>query len=97
MVDSVQKMPNGPCPHCAAESPLLLQAISRIAFVNYYRCPECHQVWTVTKNGSGRILDYVTNLPGALTRGSRTTRVDRDDLYNSAPRFGSFVRSLQLE
>ena len=63
-------MPNGPCPHCAAESPRLLQAVSRIAFVNYYRCPECRQVWTMTKDGSGRIVDYVTSLRVALSRES---------------------------
>ena len=91
-------MPNGPCPHCGAERPRLLQAVSRIAFVNYYRCPECQQVWTVTKNGSGRILDYVTKLARCTDGEAVGQRAsNRDDLYNSAPTFGSFVRSLQLE
>jgi hypothetical protein len=46
----------------------LASSVSRIAFVNYYRCPECQQVWTVTKDGSRRILDYVTNLASCTRR-----------------------------
>ena len=67
-------MHNGPCPYCAAESPGLVQALRRIAFVNYYLCPECQQVWAVTKDGSGRILDDVTNLPVALSDEIRLIR-----------------------
>jgi hypothetical protein len=38
-----------PCPSCGTPSPRLLEASSKDARVNYYRCPQCAHVFTVNK------------------------------------------------
>ena len=55
-------VPNQPCPCCGANTPRLVESVSQIATVNYYRCALCGHVWTVAKDGSERI-HHVTPLP----------------------------------
>jgi hypothetical protein len=38
------------CPVCSARTPPLFEISSD--FVNYYRCPNCTHVWTVSKTDS---------------------------------------------
>jgi len=46
--------PQGRCPSCAHDRVRLLEASSREAAVNYYRCDVCAHVWVIAKDGSGR-------------------------------------------
>ena len=43
-------MPVRPCPTCTRQTPRWLEATSRDAYVNYYRCQYCGCVWTTPKN-----------------------------------------------
>jgi uncharacterized Zn finger protein len=43
------------CPTCGRQTNRLLEASSREAFVNYYRCGECGTVWNKPKNADGPI------------------------------------------
>jgi hypothetical protein len=44
-------MPVQPCPRCGQSVPRWLEASSRDAWVNYYRCDQCGHVWAVAKPG----------------------------------------------
>ena len=54
-------MPIRPCPKCPQATPKHLEASSKDAEVNYYRCSECGHVWHVPK-------DSPTATPHAVTR-----------------------------
>jgi hypothetical protein len=43
-------------------TPRLVEGVSKDALVNYYRCPNCHHVWTIDKTDSTKIT-HVTPLP----------------------------------
>ena len=43
-------MPIRPCPECQHQPLRLLEAASKSAWVNYYRCDECGHLWTVPKD-----------------------------------------------
>lgn len=43
-------MPICPCPQCHMPVPRWLEATSKDATVNYYRCNACGHVWTVPKD-----------------------------------------------
>jgi hypothetical protein len=36
------------CPHCHVAA-TFLKSVSQIAYVDYYRCPECGHFWTTQK------------------------------------------------
>jgi hypothetical protein len=55
-------MPRLACPACTTLTPRRLDVWSRLASVNYYRCPACGHVWTVAKDDPTRI-EHVTPLP----------------------------------
>lgn len=42
-------MPVRPCPVCQHPAPRVLEALTEIAEVIYYRCDKCGNVWHVTK------------------------------------------------
>ena len=44
-----------PCPVCQTPTPRNLEASSRDAQVNYYRCEACGTVWNKPKNEPGPI------------------------------------------
>jgi hypothetical protein len=43
------------CPTCRCQTPRLLEAASRDASVNYYRCDHCGTVWNTPKNADNPI------------------------------------------
>jgi hypothetical protein len=55
-------VPIQPCPKCQNLVPRWLEAPSTIAAVNYYRCPVCGHVWTISKDGDGTIT-HITPMP----------------------------------
>jgi transposase-like protein len=46
------------CPTCGSTSVLFLSGPSRIAHVDYHRCEDCRQVWTVTRD-EARVVTLV--------------------------------------
>lgn len=59
-------MPTYPCPNCGNRAPRWLEAPSEIAVANYYRCDSCKHVFTVAKDGSGK-MHHVTK-PSDVSR-----------------------------
>lgn len=55
-------MPIQQCPSCGTDTPRLLDYPSKQAAVNYYRCPQCGHVWTISKDDPARV-EHVTPLP----------------------------------
>lgn len=55
-------MPIQPCPNCGFQVPRKIDVLSNWAHVNYYDCPNCKHIWTISKDGTGRIT-HVTPLP----------------------------------
>jgi rubredoxin len=55
-------MPTLPCPACGASTPRNLDTLSAVARVNYYRCPVCAHVWTVSKDDPTDV-QHITPLP----------------------------------
>ena len=47
------------CPKCRAESPRKLTVLSDISTVDYFRCDDCGEVWTMSKDGT-RLMSHVT-------------------------------------
>jgi hypothetical protein len=62
-------MPVQVCPRCTASTPRLVQALSEVASVFYYRCPQCSHIWTVQKDDPARI-EHITELPTGDTQKS---------------------------
>jgi hypothetical protein len=51
------------CPACPSRTdPKFLAGLSTDAYVNYWRCNDCHHIWTTTKDGD-KVLRHVTPLP----------------------------------
>ena len=42
-------MPIRPCPRCSHPTPRMLEECSKDAFVYYYRCGACGNVWSIQK------------------------------------------------
>ena len=63
-------MPHQPCPVCQQHDTLrFLEASSKNADVNYYRCDACAHVWTVSKFDPASPPTMITNdaaRPGEL-------------------------------
>jgi hypothetical protein len=57
-------MPNQPCPACSTSAPRMLHDTSNVWDVDYYRCPACAHLWTMSTQ-SGTILHHVTSLEGS--------------------------------
>jgi len=59
-------MPVRPCPECQTPTPRLLEAVSKVAEVWYYRCGACGHIWNVPKaNPDGA---QTSNIQGTPTR-----------------------------
>jgi Zn-finger nucleic acid-binding protein len=50
------------CPACQSQAAPELISDIKGAHVDYHHCPDCHHVWTTTKDGQ-RIVKHVTPLP----------------------------------
>jgi|KBSMisStandDraft_5_1062788.scaffolds.fasta_scaffold365021_1 hypothetical protein len=51
------------CPACPSQnSPKPLPHLTEHARVNYYRCLDCHHIWTTTKDGQ-TLVRHITRLP----------------------------------
>jgi len=48
-----------PCSLCGTAGPRILEAVSRDAVVNYYRCDACGAVWNRPKNAPEPIFIVV--------------------------------------
>ena len=55
-------MPHRICPHCG-KTGRFLEEITKVAFVEYYRCDACHQVWTHRKHDPDAPPQIVTVQP----------------------------------
>ena len=56
-------MASNHCPACPSQTtPNPLPHLSNHARVNYYRCLDCHHIWTTTKDDQ-TLLRHVTRLP----------------------------------
>ena len=53
-------MPIRACPQCFRATPKHLEASSKDACVNYYRCEGCGHVWNVPKDDPGGVPHAVT-------------------------------------
>ena len=53
-------MPILPCPTCGQMTPRRLEASSKDAVVNYYRCERCTTVWTVPKHDPDAAPQIIT-------------------------------------
>ena len=56
-------VPIRPCPHCQTPTAKHLEASSKDAWVNYYRCERCGHVWTVPKDAPFAPPKSVTREP----------------------------------
>ena len=55
-------MPHRICPHCSKIG-RLLEEITKVAWVEYYRCDTCFQVWTHRKDDPNALPRTVTERP----------------------------------
>lgn len=55
-------MPIQPCPSCKNQTPRWLEASSKDAYVNYYRCDVCGHIWTLSKDDP-TVVKHITPLP----------------------------------
>lgn len=51
-----------PCPVCQQPEPRVLEDVSRIALVIYYRCGTCGHVWNVPKDMPDAPIKHVTEI-----------------------------------
>jgi uncharacterized Zn finger protein len=57
-------MPFRPCPECQHQTPRLLEALSHVALVNYFRCEACGHVWHIQKSDpDGPMVAVTVSLP----------------------------------
>jgi predicted nucleic acid-binding Zn ribbon protein len=61
LLSSVDLMAQQPCPVCRHDTLRWLEASSKNADVNYYRCDACAHVWTVSKSDPAAPLTIITN------------------------------------
>jgi predicted RNA-binding Zn-ribbon protein involved in translation (DUF1610 family) len=54
------------CPTCGEQAPRLLEASSRDAVVNYYRCPHCGTVWNKSKDADAPVRIVATYPPHSV-------------------------------
>ena len=55
-------MPHRVCPHCGKQG-RLLEEITKVAYVDYYRCDACFHVWTHRKDDPDAPPEHVTAPP----------------------------------
>jgi transposase-like protein len=68
-------MPVRPCPKCEQPTPKHLEASSKDAQVNYYRCERCGYVWNVRKDHPAGPITPVTIPTQDQTRPESSDRV----------------------
>ena len=64
-------MASNHCPACASHAHPEHISDIKGSYVNYHHCPDCHHVWTTTKDGE-RIVQHVTPLPARAAAPSRS-------------------------
>jgi hypothetical protein len=59
-VPAILAMPTKSCPKCQGRDPHKLITLSELSWaVDYFRCPSCAHIWTVTKDGT-QLVAHIT-------------------------------------
>ncbi len=76
------------CPRCTNCGPRLLESVSNVSAVTYYRCTECSHVWAINKENPGEI-HHVTPLD------RRTTEAKSIQISPNSNSFREFDTSVE--